>query len=153
MQGIDILRILKQDSKFKSIPVHIVCMSENWPKPVPLSGYVLNSADCDEIGEHWSSFWISKDNSVDYFDSYGCAPTECVYKWLRSNGLHLIRFNYRWLQSFKSHACGFYCIYFLHKIVRGYSLGRITKVFSLTNLKYNDDLVTSFAYKLSVGSI
>lgn len=149
MQGIDILRLLKQDSKLKNVPIHIVCMSEIWPEPVPVSGYVLNSADCDEIGEHWSSFWVSKDNSVDYMDSYGCAPIESVYKWLKSKGLHPIRYNYKWLQSFKSHACGFYCIYFLYRIVRNHSLSKILKAFSDTNLKYNDDLVTSFSSKLS----
>ena len=149
MQGAEILHILKCDSKFKDVALHIVCMTEKWPDPLNLSAYVINSAKCDEEGEHWSCFWINKDWSVDYMDSYGCAPTEVVYKWLTSKRLHPIRYNDQWLQSFKSHACGFYCIYFLYKKVRNCSLENILNVFSLSNLRYNDNLVTSFYLNLS----
>jgi hypothetical protein len=110
--------------------------------------YIINLADSDKTGTHWTSIYI-KNNIAIYFDSYGLAPPKNIQKFVKGKKL---LYNTDHIQSFKSTACGYYCVLFLYhfnnlsndyKTIKqyGYALNKFNQPFDLDNKENNDEIL------------
>ena len=79
--------------------------------------FIANTDPSNEPGQHWVAMFF--DRYVEYFDSYGLEPPE---PFARYNPEIL---NTYCLQNIGSVVCGEYCIYYLHKRMRGAPLQTI----------------------------
>ena len=75
---------------------------------------------------------------IEYFDSYGLPPINLIL-----NNFNYV-YNSNQYQSYKSKACGYYCIYYIYKRYHGESYYDIIKKFSLTNLYKNQEIIINF---------
>ena len=118
----------------------------NWPEPdsrLPVAHVINTETKKDGPGEHWVSLYIDRDRSCEYFDSYGTAPLEPVYKWLQARDLTPVRYNKKWLQSPKAKICGAYCLFFLKMKARGVGLTQILKLFTDGDYAWNDSVAAT----------
>mgnify|MGYP000084934052 CR=1 FL=1 len=95
-----------------------VFASDQLPKVVEKpSRLIANTDPSNKPGQHWVALFFSE--NAEYFDSYGMPPLRAfdIYKPLLENRYCL--------QNSYSTACGEFCIYFLHKRVRGHRLESI----------------------------
>lgn len=110
--------------------------------------YIINLADSDNPGTHWTSLYI-KDNIAIYFDSYGLAPPKDIQKFVKGKKL---LYNTDHIQSDTSTACGYYCVLFLYhfnnlnkdyKTLKqfGYALNKYLQPYNLNNKDENDDIL------------
>jgi hypothetical protein len=110
--------------------------------------YIVNLADSDDPGTHWTAFYI-KDNIAVYFDSYGLAPPKDIQRFVKGKKL---LYNTDHIQSNDSTACGYYCVLFLYhfnslnkdyKTIKqyGYALNKFNQPFDLDNKDKNDDIL------------
>ncbi len=114
------------------------------PKPngVP-ECIIVNLDQHNKPGSHWIAIFIDPDGIGEYFDSYGRMPRKTQLKtYLRKNCTDWIA-NTKHLQSLFSSTCGQYCVYYLHKRVRGIPMSKILEVFT-SDLEMNDTLVTEY---------
>jgi hypothetical protein len=124
-------------------------MDDRWPEPTRLpASYVINTDRARDKGQHWVAFFIDKDKSTDYWDSYGTAPVRKMYRWLRARKCDPIRYNRKMVQGFTARTCGAYCVYFLHMRAMGVPLDMITDTFINYQFDYNDALVRALLKKL-----
>lgn len=81
---------------------------------------VCNTAYSKSPGEHWVCFFV-EDMCVEYFDSYGCPPSNVsLLNFISVQGGDGRRFNTRCLQSVDSTTCGKYVTtYLLHRCSGG----------------------------------
>ena len=118
---------------------------DSWPKlPGKLpAAYIINTDLRREgSGEHWVALFIrDRQSGSIYFDSYGTAPLQPLYKWLKKQHLTPVIYNQKWLQAPTSRACGAYCLYFLRGMARGLTLERILAQFQEQDFARNEALV------------
>ena len=99
--------------------------------------YIINLDDLIGNGTHWTAFYVD-DDKIEYFDSYGLKPIEIIsqnYDYIYNSGQ---------FQSYKSKACGYYCLLFIYFRSHGYNFYEIIKQFSLTDLDYNQNVIKNF---------
>ena len=95
------------------------------PKRKLCGGYVINTDNHDEPGEHWVAVFVTK-RRTDYFDSYGFPPTdERILKFIGSRAYY----NRKTLQSPITRVCGHYCVYFIKHRAKGWSAEKIIESF------------------------
>jgi hypothetical protein len=110
--------------------------------------YIVNLADANEDGTHWTALYIKGDMSI-YFDSYGLAPPKHIQEFTRNKTL---LYNTDHIQSFNSTACGYYCVLFLYhfnnlsndyKTIKqyGYAINKFNQPFDLDNKENNDEIL------------
>ena len=87
------------------------------------SSYIVNTG-ITKKGEHWIALYFTSPGLCEIFDSYGMQPFGRIYTFA-SNNADCVLYNKMFLQSPFSRVCGLYCIYFLYRKSRGYSLGDI----------------------------
>ena len=110
-------------------------------------GIIINTDPADQDGEHWVSVYISSGGEAVYFDSLGLAPLDGrVISFLVRN-TRAWHHNDRSIQSLLSVKCGYYCLYFLYKCVRGYSLEQLLRPFSSTKPYQNDVWISNWYHK------
>jgi len=85
---------------------------------------VVNLDDFGGGGTHWVCYFntsqgLEKDHVI-YFDSYGLSEPEEVKKYLETSGKQ-IKYSSSEIQEFGSVMCGYYCIYVLNQLMKGYS--------------------------------
>ena len=101
--------------------------------------YIINLDDSIGNGTHWvSCFDDSKDNRIEYFDSYGLKPPEII------SGNYYYIYNSSQLQSYESKACGYYCLFYIYQRSHNMNFYEIIKQFSLVDLAYNQNLIKNF---------
>lgn len=110
---------------------------------------VCNTAYSKSAGEHWVCFFLSS-NDVDYFDSYGCPPSNsALTQFIAQNGGSGRRFNTTCLQSVTASTCGKYVVTYL--LFR--SLG-LSHEMSVNEFKGGDpDAVVRKLYNCIFGSV
>ena len=109
--------------------------------------YVINTDYYYEAGIHWLVIGFFKKYTI-FIDSFGLSPVYYNFPLIvKRRGVPLVQ-NTQRLQSFKSSACGYYCIYFIYFLIRGHKLFDIVQRFSKTNRSLNDKLVFNFVKKL-----
>ena len=93
--------------------------------PIPTSYpacFVANLDPAPLPGSHWCAFYYVDPNTLEFFDSFGLAPS--ILPFALPEGLG-ITYNSTPIQKTTSAVCGHYCIFFLFHRSRGSSLSRI----------------------------
>ena len=63
--------------------VGVYTWQEPWPLPLRFpAAYLINMAHSGTAGEHWVGVFLENSWHAEYFDSYGTAPLESIYKRL-----------------------------------------------------------------------
>ncbi len=73
---------------------------------------IINTDPSTRDGQHWTAVYIRKDNTGEYFDSYGKAPAETIQRYLTKNAPGGWEFNRRQVQGLST-LCGGYCVQYL----------------------------------------
>lgn len=80
---------------------------------------IVNLDDVTGRGTHWTAYDKVNDK-IKYFDSFGdLRPPVEIEKYLLSNGLGVIEYNYRRYQKVNSVNCGHLCLLFLKGLIEG----------------------------------
>ena len=101
--------------------------------------YIFNTAPDVHPGLHWIALFL-KNDSTEYFDSYGGDPPSVLRHWGKKN---------QWLtnpiplQSPLTSVCGQYCLYYLLHRSRGIDLTTLLMDFG-ADVDVNDKLVYDF---------
>ena len=107
-------------------------------------GFIANTDDHLNQGQHWCSFFFPNSTTVEYFDSYG-KPIEYFNSYFleyTSTFTHIV-VNSKQLQSTYSDVCGMYCLFFLLQGLSGLTCYDIIHRFSNAHTN-NDCLVYNF---------
>lgn len=108
---------------------------------------VVNTDPSYKEGEHWVCFYIDKNKTIEYFDSYGVPPlNDEILNFYKENGNGHV-YNNKQLQGLSSRACGHYCVLYL--ISRGNNMNkdRIVNTLYSKHAGTNDQDVMSFVNK------
>ncbi|GFV05732.1 uncharacterized protein TNCV_2450601 [Trichonephila clavipes] len=136
MYASQIHRILSRDRDASRYFIGVF-PSDEIPLPKERATLVVNTDTRDQEGSHWLAMYIKDKDTLEFFDSYGLPPE--MY------GVHIFKYaeqftNVKWnkksIQSLTSNVCGLYCVYFLLKISRGYSMDYV--LYELSRTRLND---------------
>lgn len=145
MNTLQLLNIVNQDPILK--PQFLgVFASDELPdkllsKPCAL---IANTDPSGKRGEHWVTFFVSKEGIVEYFDSFGFAPYIDSFKTFIDRECTEGIFNAKRLQSATSSVCGLYCVYFLVHRVRQVKMKQVLSKFDAQDYCFNDSIVCQF---------
>lgn len=109
---------------------------------------VVNTDPSHLPGTHWIAFFIDKSSKCSFFDSFGKPPSFYMMDKYLNSECKSIEINKHQLQGLTSETCGFYCIYFIVLMSRGFSLENIVNVFSDKSFSFNDFIVEKIIKKL-----
>lgn len=108
------------------------------------SAYVINTARHGGPGEHWVVVWLDRGGRGEYVDSYGLPPFHRdIETFLRRHCARGFHFSPRLLQGVLSMTCGPYCVYYVLKKSREFSMERVLSIFHPYKLWANDRKVLS----------
>lgn len=93
---------------------------------------ILNLDGYDGLGTHWVCIYNKDPEYVEYFDSYGMAPSEESIKYMRTTN-KLIKYSTNQIQSFNSILCGYYCMYYINERDNGFNMYDIIYRFDTIN--------------------
>ena len=147
MQGEELLRRLDKVVPL-SCDVYLYSIDSHWCRPVRLpSLYILNTDLGVDSGEHFVSFYVAKDKSCTYFDSFGFGPRNSLRDYWTQQGFRPVRYSQRLLQDPFSETCAFYQIAFASLITNG---GKLRDFLALLtdNTQVNDRAIIEFVKKL-----
>ena len=83
-------------------------------------GFIINMDDKTGAGTHWVAVTRIADDII-YFDSFGILPPKEFFLYARNNGYKILSFQPYQLQYDQSNLCGYFCCFFLKKIMQGKS--------------------------------
>jgi hypothetical protein len=102
------------------------CISKDQiPHTIADRFYVVNMANHDHPGTHWTLFFNCLPTEVIYFDSYGVQPPRQIADAMRRSGKKTKSFNCVDFQQLDSSECGWWCIYVALQLLRGFSFDSI----------------------------
>lgn len=78
------------------------------PKQFP-SCFILNHDKMNQPGTHWVAVIITRENTVEYYDSLANKPPNELYQWNKQ-----INFNRKPTQFIFSDTCGHHALYYLY---------------------------------------
>lgn len=113
---------------------------------------IINTDPSDEKGEHWIAIYISAAGVGVYFDSFGVPPTKPELRNFLERNTVCWSYNKTPIQSVLSVTCGYFCLWFIYKSVRGYSLAGLLRTFHPLKPIYNDAVVTNW-YNLCIRTL
>jgi len=122
-----------------------VFASDNIPAlmgPYP-HGLVVNTDKMGEKGRHWQAIWANSPTNVEFFDSFGDAPSGQIKKYLE--GFSVTK-NKKRVQANYEISCGPFVIYYLIKKCTGLSMKEIVN--ALSRKKFVDAHVKLFVQTL-----
>ena len=105
------------------------------------AAYVVNTERAGQPGAHWIAFYQEKDDSMEFFDSFGQpigAFDEAIQDFCKD--VTVVSQNQQ-LQHALSTACGQYACFFVWKRAKGLKFTTIVHMFS-ANQANNDKMVT-----------
>ena len=106
------------------------------------SALIVNTHPLGYPGEHWLAIYFTKSKCCEFFDSFGFPATEYgLHRYINSFSRSYKNNEFQ-IQHIDSNACGYYCIYFVLLKSRGFKLEDIINLFSKTNFKINDYLIS-----------
>ena len=111
------------------------------PKTIKDRAYVINLHEYADVGTHWIALFCSRSEIV-YFDSFGAEHVPAKIK--EFIGKKNIIANIFWVQANFSIMCGYFCIGFIDFMFAGEKLTDFTSLFSLFDLKKNDNIILSY---------
>ena len=114
---------------------------DNLPDKIKDGAYVINLDEYSDIGTHWIALYVNT-KTVTYFDSFG---VEHIPKGIKKfiNNKNIIVNIFR-IQAYDSIMSGYFCIGFIDFMFKGNSLTDFNNLFSLNNLKKNDDIILNY---------
>lgn len=138
-------RILSRD-KYASRHFCGVFAADQLPPIKKETTFIVNTDPQDEKGSHWLAMYITDEETVEFFDSFGFPPSVyepyiSTYASLFSN----VKWNEMSFQSPTSNVCGQYCTYYVLKRCNGYSMDYI--LYQFKNSKNNDYRLYNFFKK------
>ena len=129
-----------------------VYAADHIPRRLSLPAAIVTNLDTSEKPRfHWVVFYIDRNASGTYFDSYGLASTSRWHLDRLERNCKRFKWNKKKLQSIDSNivlcfcilVCGEYCIMFLYFMSSGRSLRTLCQVFQ-SDSRANDKLVSKF---------
>lgn len=108
-----------------------VCAADELPSNISKrpSVYIVNSDRKGRPGRHWMAFYFPKKGPSEFFDPLGRAPTyynRTFKKVLLRNGPRYVYNRFR-VQPYNTDTCGPFCLYFVTRRCRGWSMTRIVR--------------------------
>lgn len=106
--------------------------------------YICNTDFYSKKGKHWVVIYHNQNTPyVEYFDSLGQKPTKLFIDFMSQRGKQIL-YSKKRIQSRKSIACGYFCLYFIYLRSRYVEFSDIINNFSndmINNEKYVIDFV------------
>lgn len=145
----DIWHILSTDKRTK-LSFRGVYASDQLPHNVPTSSlYVCNTDPSTRGGEHWVAMYVDVKRRGELFDSGGdLSPINSEFVDFLTANCNTWTYNVRAVQHPLSDACGYHVIFFSVYRCLGYSLDDILRMYTSSNLNYNDSIVKEFVRAL-----
>ena len=143
LTNFEIQKYYQNEPKFNG-----VYSRDNLPDKIKDGAYVINLDEYSDIGTHWVALYVL--NNVTYFDSFG---VEHIPKEIKtfinrpsSSASHNknIKTNIFRIQAYDSIMGGYFCIGFIKFMLAGKTLTDFTNLFSLNDLKKNDDIILKY---------
>lgn len=106
---------------------------------VNLCNSSINSMLC-----HWTGIYLSKNNTISYFDSSSLPShktNKYIKKFISLQRRKKVEINNQQTQSFESILCGKFVLCFLYFKAKKKSMKTYIKFFSKNNLRKNDEIV------------
>lgn len=138
-QALDNLEIddyYKKNPKFGGVYAKDGC-----PKRMTKSAYIFNLENQDQDGSHWIAAVKTK-KAVVYIDPFGIVPPPDIIQFLKTSKKPLV-YNTIQFQDLDSVLCGYYCIYFIDKMLSGSQFTTLMAGFS-NNTKDNDCIIRHY---------
>lgn len=125
MDTLQLMRLLSADPATRKV-FKGVFPRDQLPKANQLqrpAGLVVNMDPHDRPGEHWLALYLSEENRVEFFYSYGHPPDhprfpEAIMDFLRTCG-PVTTYQAKQVQYPDSATCGYHCVFFCASGVRG----------------------------------
>jgi len=133
---------------------HIINFKGAFPSDVVLDQFetpfciVINTDPSTEDGQHWTGLVVGP-VSIYFLDSYGRRFDDSSFPPIFRSTLQKIAkdktvaFNGEVIQDIGSQACGYICLYVLHKLTLEHSIKKTFGIFS-SDLKKNDRYVVQY---------
>ena len=134
MDSAQLLLLLQSDPVMQQHTWGVFARDELPPNLLP-GGYLVNTQNRDQGGEHWVVVWRTEDGRVEFMDSLGQKPE--YYGWTFTVP---VQWNQRQIQDNNSIACGAFCLYYLYYRSRLVSMSAILNSFS-NDTVLNDTIV------------
>ena len=115
--------------------LHCLPIILNYP-----SGLIVNSDSCNFPGAHWIAIYFKSSRKCYFFDSFGMPPI------LKSHRDYIYRYSEKMdynsftVQGPLSVTCGGHSIFFLTKMLEGYTMDSIMKFYS-NDISKNDAMI------------
>ena len=134
-----------KDLRFKrtidSTTSYGVYSRDNLPNEIKDGAYVINLDEHSDIGTHWIALYVNA-KTMTYFDSF---RVEHIPKEIKKfiNNKKIIGNIFR-IQAYDLVMCGYYCIGFIHFMLKSNNLTDFTNLFTPNNFKKNDDIILNY---------
>lgn len=147
MQGPELAQFLRSDQRTNNYFVGIYPCDRI---PVEVNRpccLVINTDSASEAGVHWVAVYIDAWGKGVYFDSYGFEPLDPAVRAFLKQNTRVWHYNSEPIQNVLSDRCGYYCLCFLTKVARGYTLRELMRVFDVRKPHQNDIRVTQWFHR------
>jgi hypothetical protein len=108
--------------------------------------YIVNDQEAHLSGAHWSAIFANS-NTVEYFCSFGLAPSVSYHKHFIKRHAKKFCHNKMTLQNITSKECGKWCLLFLESRMRGTTMKSFLRKFGKNTFK-NDQQCVKLFHKL-----
>ena len=114
---------------------------DNLPNKIKDGAYVINLDEHSDIETHWIALYVNA-KTMTYFDNFG---VEHIPKEIKKciNNKNIIANIFR-IQAYDLVMCGYYCIGFIHFMLKSNNLTDFTNLFAPNNFKKNDDIILNY---------
>lgn len=140
LNNLDILAIIK-NHKNKSLflgvfPRNLLPQQVKYP-----SCMIINTDPSYKKGQHWISIYYNRDQTAEFFDSYGYPPSHYnMDKYLKKTSKSF-SYNKKTIQSDNSKLCGYYsCLFILFKL-NSKSLDKLLNFFTSSSIENDKKLL------------
>lgn len=93
-------------------------------------------------GSHWVATYV-KNNTINYFDSFGMPPFQEIINHARSKNLTLLPQDNQ-IQNILTTTCGYFCLYFLNEMNKGTSYYDLLGVFDMHDTMKNERFIEKY---------
>ena len=135
LTNFEIQKYYENEPKFTGV------YSRNNLSKIKDGAFILNLDEYESIGTHWIPLYVN-DNNVTYFDSSGIEHIPKEIKKFIGNKNVVINI-YR-MQAYDSIICGYFCIGFIHFMLKRKSLLQYTNLFSPNDYEKNDKVILKY---------
>lgn len=122
-------------------------------KPGKDSSTIINLNNSDQKGSHWVCIYAGQAQpEIIYFDSMGELPPMVVIRYLKKLSKKTKKpavYTSMQLQTIGTESCGWWCIYVLTHLDKGYSMDEILNECNPCNTKINESLLSKFFQSLN----